>query len=432
MSYLSIFGACKLLGLPVLLLVTILKYYTVGLKFRKFKNNLWQALKLVVFRTALSLRIPDTKILALMSNEFLIRSMIGFQYRSITKNLPGFGERYDENSFWLVRQPDRHPLDPILIYLHGGGYFLQTQPAQIESTLSIYKLVDPEVQEKLSILFLDYTLACYDNCHLPLQTHELHTTYKHLTVRDKNSNILFLGDSAGGNYAITYSQYLKQLNAQLGPDRQEQSKLIYPRTLILVSPWLRLTPNPEQFQPGRSFYDNDSRDMIRYSYLVDKVSTKYLIGDDISSVNSLTISPNSKSPQTIKDWEDIPTFGDEKSNILIIAGEDESFRDDILEFAEYAFGVPHYSKYLYGFSGGKFNAPMHQYIREPSPGKCGLRVYVEPLGVHDSFFFFENHLLSLIQAAEKKRLQVNVDKLNDKEFFATKRIVNFLDDILLE
>lgn len=421
MAYISVKGLLQLLGLPIRLLWTVVKFYTVGTGFRKYGNRLLNCLKLIVFRTALSLDVPDTKVLAVLSNSIIIHRLLPFKYNSITSKLPGYGTKYDAKSYWLVKQPNRTSLDPILIYLHGGGYFLQTQPLQLESLLAIYKLISPAKQRNLSILFLDYSLACFENSSLPLQVDELHETYMKLTQIDGNTNVILMGDSAGGNLSILYCQHLKTLaQRQLSPP-------IYPSSLILISPWVRLVPEPYQFKPGNSYYDNDRFDMLMYTFLTNHRSQRYLFGpNDLEKV-----SPNLKADCHIQDWQDIPTFGDATSHVLVLVGEDEVFRDDVLQFSEYALGCPLYSEKKYGFSEGKFDPSLHEYIRKGVPGQCGLQVYVEPWGVHDSLFFFENHTLSEVQRAENtNNMRLSASLLSDNDHFGIKRVVNFLDKIL--
>lgn len=124
----SLSGLLTLLGIPIRALILAVKFYTVGLPYRKYSNSLKQCLRLLVFRTALSLSVFDAYYISFMSNDFVINKIVPLFHKSITSKLPGYGTRYDKNSLWLVKQPNREPGDPILIYIHGGAYFLQTQP----------------------------------------------------------------------------------------------------------------------------------------------------------------------------------------------------------------------------------------------------------------------------------------------------------------
>ncbi|CAK7892824.1 hypothetical protein CAAN1_01S11848 [[Candida] anglica] len=420
-AIISLRGFFQLLYLPVLLLITTVKHYTVGTELRKYKNSLLSVLKITAIRTALSLDVGDTRIFGLVTNNFVLQKAIGSRYNDITRGLNGYGTKYDENSYWIVKQPNRDPSDPILYFLHGGAYFLQTSPQQLESIIGMYKLLDPEVQSKTSILLLDYKLV--GNGHtFPTQINQLHQSYQNLTVRDKNTNIGLIGDSAGGNLSVIYTQYLKSL---------ERSKVlknpIYPRTMVLISPWINLQPELEQYGPGHSYYDNFKYDLIQYKYFMKPDSLAYLLGKE--PLRSLLVSPNSKLPHSADDWSDIPTYADENSNIFVIAGEDESFRDDILKFAEFALECPFYSENSYGSTPMEINPKLHHYIRPNQPGKAGVELYVEPWGVHDALFF-ENHSLAKIMDLEKHEKVADCTFWSDAEFFATKRIVEFLNRVL--
>ena len=200
---------------------------------------------------------------------------------------------------------------------------------------------------------------------------------------------------------------------------------IYPRNLALISPWVHLIPEINQLVPGKSYYDNDSFDYIRFKYFMDAPLLAHLIGR--TNLRSLTVSPNSKQPQDEVDWENIPSYSDENSAVLVICGEDEGFRDDVMEFGNYALGCELNERVVYGNSKNVYDPQIHSYIRKASPGKAAVELYMEPWGVHDAVFFFENHLLRNILKAEKAGKKVQVSDLNKEEFFSTVRVVDFLN-----
>ena len=86
--------------------------------------------------------------------------------------------KFDKQSFGSLK-PNRKPDDPVLIYLHGGGYFLGLVPQQIESLVTTYHLLDPAKRENLSILVLDYNLTC-QGYPIPHQLSQLVETYTSL------------------------------------------------------------------------------------------------------------------------------------------------------------------------------------------------------------------------------------------------------------
>ena len=53
--------------------------------------------------------------------------------------------------------------------------------------------------------------------------------------------LLLMGDSAGGNLAITFTQYLRLSNS---------SNLPYPKSSILISPWVKLIAETYQNTQG--------------------------------------------------------------------------------------------------------------------------------------------------------------------------------------
>ncbi|ABN67129.2 hypothetical membrane protein [Scheffersomyces stipitis CBS 6054] len=409
----SAHGLAALLSIPLKTLVLIVLYPFVGGIGRKFSKDFINSVKLVIFIGGISMPIPDGKYLNVFSNKFLIRVLINYLHKKTVKTLPGYGERYDEQSFWLVKQPDRKPSDPILVYLHGGGYFLETMPSQVQSVLAIQKLVDPKKREKLSILLLDYKL-CSSGYQFPYQRHQLHSTYQKLTKSEHNTNINFIGDSAGGNLAVIYLQLLKGL---------KDPETIFPKNIILISPWVKIVPDSSQYQPGQSYYDNDGRDMINYYIFSREYPENPILGK--TDPNALEVSPGNCIASKPSDWDGISTLRNSSSNVFVIVGEDEVFRDDVLNWTTEALDVP-LGKQKYGDSNNVFDAKKHSYIRKGNDKSAGVQVFVEPWGVHDSVFFFENDLLGKLE----KNPSWTLKDINRDRYFGITRIVEFLNDAL--
>lgn len=406
------------LGLPIRALIQIIFHYTYGSPYRKFRNDIIQALKLTLFRTAIMFPVFDAKYINLISAPALVKKVLPLRFSKTTKTLPGYGEKYDENSFWLVKQPNRTKDDPILVFLHGGGFYVEVSSFQMESILALYQLVVPEKRKRLSILHLDYKLAC-DGYPLPYQLNQFAHTYSNLTEKDGNSNIILLGDSAGGNIAITFLQKIVAHN------QAAANKLIYPSKAILISPWVKLQPGREQFQPGRLYYDNRRKDIIEYTLSRHLEKIDALVPPAVQVRQpALLLSPHSVKNPKREDWLEIDTFNKPNYDVFVIVGEDEVFRDDVLEWAEYALNVPLYSKQKYGDSNNVYNPEKHECIIPRSSESAHVRTYVEPWGIHDACLYFENGLLLLIQSGK-----VKYDNVPEK-FFGLKRIAQFLNDTL--
>lgn len=408
--------------LPFKALLTIIQFYTLkGIGLRKFeRTSLLKCLKMLLFRTGLSLGPSNSRFINLISNKALIRTVVPLLYKPITSTIPGYGESYSEESFWLVKQPEIKPEDPILIYLHGGGYFLETQPQQIESILAVYKLLNADIQSKTSVLLLDYKLVS-DGYPVPYQMHQLVKLMKQLEG-DGYKNFTFVGDSAGGNLSLCYLNFLKEQQSQ-----DLSLKVIYPNNLVLISPWVKLDINSGDLAPGRSYHDNNLYDMIQHETIGRIEYLHKIIGT--ADIYSPIVSPGSKRPWNPKDFQEIPSFNDPNFNVFVICGEDESFRDDILEWSKYALNVPFYDNVKYGNSHKYFQKQDYEYINEDNwktSAKANVRLYVEPWGVHDECLFFENTLLSAI----KKNPGLKLEDVDDYEYFGLTRIARFLNDKL--
>lgn len=407
-----------LLLLPINLVWVAIQYYTLGgLKYRKLEKSLTRCLKMTIYRTALSLGPVDAKLVKFFSNDFLINKLLPIFYGTITSKLPGFGERYDENSIWLVKQPNHQPNDPIIFYLHGGGFFIEAQREQFESVLSIYALLDPKLQKRTSILFLDYKLAS-DGYKFPTQINQLNDSY-HRLLKDGYENITLLGDSAGGNLVICILDVLKSQQKN-----QSNETIIFPKNIVLVSPWVRLNPQKISIVPGNSYYDNINYDMITYKTFEDYSHLYPIVGE--LDINDIQVSPISKSPIVKEDWQGIPTYEDPKSSVLVIVGEDESFRDDVLEWSKFALDVPFFDRVKYGNSHKFFQSQDYEYQSDSKNDSADVRLYVEPWGVHDSTFFFENNLLRQI----KNNPSISLESLDKVEFFGIYKITKYLNEKL--
>lgn len=407
-------GFLTLVSIPLQILVVIFKYYAGTVPYRKYRNDLHQCIKMTVFRTALSLTNKDCYYIALLSNKFILNKVMKWKHKTIADRLPGYGERYDANSLWWVKQPNRSKDDPIMIYIHGGGYMLQTEAPQVESMLAMYKLLDEDKKKRLSILALDYKLTSH-GYKIPYQMGQLHETYLRL-VNAGHTHIILAGDSAGGNLSIGYTQYLRRYSTE--------SSILYPKTLLLLSPWVNIVPHEDAFTPSKSFFDNDGYDMIRH-----KVFNEAALRDmfDID-VNDPMISPVTHPAMKREDW-DLPNYRDPSYNIFVLCGEDEAFRDDILRWAEGALDVPFFSTVKYGNSNQQFNLKTHLHLRKGGPNHCRLDLYIEPWGVHDAALFFENHLLKRILKVEKSGGSVSFREIDD-EFFGLRRAAAFLNDVI--
>ncbi|KAG5418512.1 hypothetical protein I9W82_004040 [Candida metapsilosis] len=331
----SLSGILQLFLLPVKLLWCMIKYPIFGGIEGIYKNNLRNSLKLTLFQSGMKFSVEDSAYLTAKSTQDVIDKLKP-KYPKST-NLQNYGCKFDKQSIWLVEAEDRDKANPIIIYCHGGGYFMNTAPDQIESMLSIYHLLEDRVRKRTSILVLDYSLACHGH-YIGTQLYELAATYKKLTT-EGNDNLILFGDSAGGHLVITFLQYLKQ---------EQDVKLPWPRSTILISP---------------------------------------------SNPANILISPGNL-PYRKSDWKDIPTFNNKNFSTFVLLGEHETMRDEILEWAKYALNSPLKKQ---PDSKGVLDLKLHEY-RSGGVDEAYVEVIVEPWGIHDAVLFFE---IDLIKTLEK-------------------------------
>lgn len=408
-SMISAKGLYLILRIPFKLLAFLIKYPFTGGINEKFRSNLIKSLKLYVCRLALAVPVRDSALFSIMSTHFLLNKLLKTIHPQLT-NLHKFGDKFDNHTYYIADSPYRDPAThPVLLYLHGGGYYFQTLPQQTEALLSIYHLLPLHVQRKLSVLHLDYKLASY-GYPITNPLHDLLLTYTNL-VNQGNKNIILCGDSAGGHLAIVFLQYLRH---------HPKLHLPFPKHVILVSPWCKVVPEDHQNRPGGSYHDNNHRDMIQFELFREFDRKEDILGD--ADFNHLLVSPGNCGYK-YADWEVIPTLNEPGHGACVILGEHETFRDDILEWCKWAIKCPLYDLEHYD-SHGEFNPKRHQYINEES---ANVRVYLEPWGLHDSTFFFENHLIGKLK---RNHQHISIENIDENEFFGIVKIAKYLIDVV--
>ncbi|KAG5418506.1 hypothetical protein I9W82_004034 [Candida metapsilosis] len=406
----SITGLFILFSLPLRLLWVVIKYPFDGGAKGKYHNSLSKALKMEICKFAISLSVEDSSVLALMKTNFVINTMVKTFHSSLTK-LNNYGKRFDKQSIWIVEAENRTTSDPVIIFCHGGGFFLETQPQHIETLLSMYYLLDEKKRARTSILVLEYGLACHGHL-VGTQVYELAATHTKLTS-EGNDNIILMGDSCGGNLCTVFLQYLKH--------QSKVPSLPWPRSLVLICPWIKIVPDRFQLTPGHSYHDNEKYDMVEANFMLDQKRQASLFGD--TNYADLFISPGNVEYKT-SDWDGIPTLRSKGYSTFVITGEHEVFRDDTLEWARYALGSP--LKPPSDDSGGQFNSATHEYKQQGNDGAY-IEVVIEPWGIHESVIFFEHTAIEVV----KKKPFVKLTDMDAFEYFGMVRITDFLNKTLV-
>jgi acetyl esterase/lipase len=284
--------------------------------------------------------------------------------RSQCAGLNNFNGEYaceNVSARWVVEAKERQPEDPIIVYFHGGGYVLDILFPEVTFIVSLYQqLANP----RLSVLMLDYSTA--PTHQYPVAIREASDLYRQLTEVDLCTNIILLGDSAGGNLALTLTAHYHYTH----PAIPSLSSSTAPKALVLISPWLNLIPEHKG-----SYEKNENKDCMTHAIL-ERWAKLYAPSDEDRA--SMWCSPLHAAPEIWKDC--LP------EQTLMLWGQNEVTFDDLQQFAS----------------------------------KLDLKhTEIEPNGVHDSIMFPMPRLFT--------SLKLTGDRMSNKIF---SRIVSYLNDIM--
>ena len=189
--------------------------------------------------------------------------------------------------------PENKGTSNVILQFHGGGYVLANIDPCREATVKYSKAAgDAEV------FSVDYRVAPTNN--YPAALEDAIKVYKWLLEKGyDNKNIIFAGDSAGGNLALVLTLYLKD------------KKMPLPKAIIAISPWGNVS--------------NESPS-IKYNYEKDLILGKYGL-----SIGKEVIEPIYFKEADVKnDPYASPILGDYNGfpSLLLIAGAYELLLED--------------------------------------------------------------------------------------------------------
>ena len=132
------------------------------------------------------------------------------------------------------------PMDeskPILLYIHGGAYFLNFSPLHWSAMAEWIEKTGCGIVAPNYPMLYQYTAK--DAHPLMLQL------YRQLLKRFPACRIIIAGDSAGGGFTLALTQELKADSIDL------------PSHLILISPWVDVAGGDDALQEYDTFLDNE-------------------------------------------------------------------------------------------------------------------------------------------------------------------------------
>ncbi|KAI9093755.1 Alpha/Beta hydrolase protein [Phlyctochytrium arcticum] len=208
----------------------------------------------------------------------------------------------------------------VILYLHGGAYFICSRKTHRGLTYRAAKYA------KARVLAVDYRLSPEATFPLPLA--DTISAYLYLidppasqpfARRYRPDQISFMGDSAGGALALSTILWLRD---HRNPDGSAKWSL--PATAVLLSPWLDLTHSMPSWRLNNSYdYLPDGPTDPKH---VTKTRQILYLNDDTQRNHPLAS----------------PFFGKEDPSrplppILIQAGDAEKLRDESIYFAAHNF-----------------------------------------------------------------------------------------------
>lgn len=145
--------------------------------------------------------------------------------------------------------------DRVFIYLHGGGY-------QVGSIRSHFDLVN-RLSDASGVVGLAVEYCCAPEQVFPAPIEECYAVYRHLlSIGVEAGNIALVGDSAGGNLALSTVSKLKADGQPL------------PAAIGLMSPWTDLAAR------GASYGTRATADPIHQRTMILRMAGSYLGGAD--------------------------------------------------------------------------------------------------------------------------------------------------------
>jgi len=158
-------------------------------------------------------------------------------------------------NYWFI--PGHVVSNEIVVYLHGGGFIY----GSIRSHQAMLGHIAVATGRK--ILFVEYSLA--PEKPFPFALNETTSVIKELLHSIPNVKFALMGDSAGGNLAMSTALNLKKLN------------LPSPLYQVLISPWLNMETD------YASYSENEKKDPILTREFMKYAASHYTAKENFSN-----------------------------------------------------------------------------------------------------------------------------------------------------
>lgn len=214
---------------------------------------------------------------------------------------------------------DRGKASKFVLFLHGGGYVLGANPGHLELCWRCYVAGEPGDRNEVAVAVVQYTLC--PEASYPDQLRQVCAALSMLLDRGiAPSNIIFGGDSAGGNLTVQLIRHLVEPHPGIPP-------------IMLAEPVagaFMVSPLVDTRTDLRSYVDNDPVDIIS-AMLCHNAAREFLRdrpGDmTLDEMHALALPLEGDSA-----W--MARIDSAVGALYVTGGKQEVFADQIGQFAE--------------------------------------------------------------------------------------------------
>jgi len=215
----------------------------------------------------------------------------------------------------------------VVYYIHGGGFHTGHPLQQLLWLCSLRWRLRRYYQRHVAVFCLDYTLSGKKAAY-PTQMSEVAAGYDWLGAMFDPRHIIIMGDSAGGNAALSLCHSIMNRSRRYHEGREGKGEVaqatasafasipgsLLPAGCVAISPWLDLRCEAESYQRNK-WCDLLDPELARYwaEQYVGEAGSTYEVG----------VSPGLESPDKL---ENLP--------IYVYGSKDECMADDFYAYRD--------------------------------------------------------------------------------------------------
>ena len=219
---------------------------------------------------------------------------------------------------WFIEADNRAKNDPVVYYLHGGGYVFAMFPLFTGLWMDVWKAYNAGKNDKLSIAMLDYPIVPKQGTW-PAPLEAAVAAYNKLT--ELSDNIIIAGDSAGGHLALSLLRHIEH------PVEGIDAVTVKPQGLVMLSPWVNVFPNHGEGITNGTYETYENVDLLS--------------ANSLSAMGEIAIpDEETRNSPAMNFWKDYINWSDllpeDKSKVYVSYGDTEVLKGDIQTWIDIA------------------------------------------------------------------------------------------------